>query len=128
MDNQSSSLVYFVKMGETYHDSGDKANMRIFFSQSGHTYCRIPARDSKWQGKQCFHGNEKFVKRMDIIQANISETDVGFSTSGYGSACIQVVPPDLKVHKLATRSTRMDGGCVSNKLDTPKSICFPTFC
>ena len=43
----SSSLVYLVKVGETYHDSGNQTNMRIFFSQSDHTSCRIPARDSK---------------------------------------------------------------------------------
>ena len=30
--------------------------------------------------------------------------------------------------KLATRSTCMDDGCISNKLVTPKSICLPTFC
>ena len=102
--------------------------MRILFSQSDHTYCRIPARDFKYQDRQGFQGNGKFVKRMDIKQANISETDTDFRTSGCGSVCIQVVPPDPNVHKLATRSTCMDGGCIGNKLVTPKSICLPTFC
>ena len=41
---------------------------------------------------------------------------------------MQFVPPDSKVHKLETRSTCMDGGCISNKLDTTKTICLPTFC
>ena len=61
---------------------------------------------------------------MDIKQANISATDTSFRTSGCGSVCIQVVPTDLRVHKLATRSTCMD----VNKLDAPKSISLPTFC
>ena len=38
------------------------------------------------------------------------------------------MPPDSKVHKLASRSACMDGGCISNELDTPKSIRLPTFC
>ena len=42
---------------------------------------------------------------MDITQANASETNTDFRTSGCGSVCIQVVPPDHKVHKLASRST-----------------------
>ena len=91
-------------------------------------YCRIPARGFKYQVRQGFQGNEKFVKRMDIKQTNISETDTGFRSSGCGSFCMQVVPPDPKVHKLATRSTCMDGGGISNTLDTPKSIRLPTFC
>ena len=64
----------------------------------------------------------------EIKQANISETDTRFRTSGCGSVCIRVAPRDHEVHKLATRSTFMDGGCISNKMDTPKSICFPSFC
>ena len=80
--------------------------------------------DFKYQGRQDFQENEKFVKRMDIKQANISETYTGFRISG--SVYIQVVPPDPKVHKLATRSTCMDGGCISDKLVIPKSICLPT--
>ena len=48
-------------------------------------------------------------------------------TSGCGSVCIQVVPPDPKVHKPATRSSCMDAGCISNKLDKPKGITFPPF-
>ena len=59
---------------------------------------------------------------MDIKQANVSETDTGFRNSGCGSVCMQVVPPDPKVHKMATRSTCMDGGYISNKLDASKSI------
>ena len=102
--------------------------MVILFNQSDHTYCRIPARDFKYQGRQGFQGNEKFIKRIDIKQANISETNTGFRTSECGSVWIQVVPPDPKVHKLATRFTCMDGGCISNKLDTLKSIRLPTFC
>ena len=66
---------------------------------------------------------------MDIKQANISETDTGFRASGCGSVCIQVVPPDPKVRKLATKSTCIDDGCISNELDTTKSSIFlPTFC
>ena len=93
--------------------------MGILFSQLDHSYCRIPAGDFKYQDRQGFQGNEKFVKRMDIKKANISETDTGFRTSGCGSVCIQVVPADPKVHKLATGSTCMGGGCISNKLDSP---------
>ena len=36
--------------------------------------------------------------------------------------------PYSKVPKLTTRSTGMDGGCISDKLDTPRSIRLPTFC
>ena len=86
----------------------------------------LTAGDFKYLGRQDFQENEKFVKRMDLKQANISETCAGFRTSG--SVCVQVVPPDPNVHKLATRSTCMDGGCISEKLVTSKSICFPTFC
>ena len=102
----------------------------ILFNQSDYTYCRIPAGDLKYQGRHGFQGNEKFFKRMDITQANTSETNTDFRTSGCGSVCIQVVPPDLKVHKLASKihATCMDGRCISNKLDTPKSIRLPTFC
>ena len=63
---------------------------------------------------------------MDKIlnkQAAASETD---RTSECGSACILVLPPDPKVYKLATRSTCMDGGCISNKLDL-KAYAFPPF-
>ena len=132
-NGQSSSISLFGKKGrdkKPTHDSGGKENMAILFSQSDHTYCRIPDGDftAEYQGGQGFQGNEKFVKRMGIKQSNISGTDTGFRTSGCGSVCIQVVPPDPKVHKLATRSTCMDAGCISNKLDTPKSIRFPTFC
>ena len=120
-NGQLSSISLFGKNGrdkQPTHDSGGKGNIGILFSQSDHAYCRIPARDFKYQGRQGFQGNEKFVKRMDIKQANISETDTGFRTSRYGSVYIQVVPPDLEVHMLATRFTCMDGGCISNKLDT----------
>ena len=96
--------------------------MAILFSQSDHTYCRKSARDFKYQGRQ------NFVKQMDIKLANISETYTGVRTSVCGSACIQVVPPDPKVHKLANKSTCMDDGPISNKPVTPKSICLPTFC
>ena len=65
---------------------------------------------------------------MDIEQAKMLETDKGFRSNWYGSVCIQVVPPDPKVHKLATRSTFMDGRCISNKLYTRKSMRLPTFC
>ena len=102
--------------------------MGILFRPSDHNYCRIPTRDFEYQGRQGLKKNEKFVNRVNIKQINVSETDAGFRTSGCGSVCMQVVPPDSKVHKLETRSTCMDGGCISNKLDTPKSICLPTFC
>ena len=59
---------------------------------------------------------------MDIKEANISETDTGFRTNGCGFVFIQVVPLDPKVHKLTTISPCMDGGCILNKLDIPKSI------
>ena len=64
---------------------------------------------------------------MDIKQANISEIDTSSRTSGCGSVWIQVMPPDTKVNKLATRPTSIDGRCISNKLDTPKSVHFPNF-
>ena len=49
-------------------------------------------------------------------------------TDTSGSICIQVVFLDPKIHKLTTRSTCMDGGYISNKLDKPKSICLPSIC
>ena len=52
--------------------------MGILFSQSDRTYCRIPTRDVKYQRRQGFQGTEKFIKRMDLKQANISETNTGF--------------------------------------------------
>ena len=45
INGQSSSISLFGKNGrdkEPTHDSGDKENMEIFFSQSDYTYCRIP--------------------------------------------------------------------------------------
>ena len=84
-NKELAALAYLVKMGRTAaptRDSGGKENMGIFFSQSDHTYCRVPAKDFKYQSRQGFQGNEKFFKRMDIKQANISETDAGFRTSG----------------------------------------------
>ena len=77
--------------------------MGILFSQSDYSYCRIPVGDFKNQGRQGFQGNEKFVKQMNIKQANVSGTDTEFRTGGCGSVCIKVVPPDPKVQKLATR-------------------------
>ena len=121
---QSSSISLFGKNGrdkKSFHDSGGKGNMGILFIRSDHTYCRIPARDFKYQGRQGFQGNEQIIKRTDIKQANIQETDTGFSDSGCGYVCIQVVPPDPEKHKLASRSTCMDGGCILNKLATPKA-------
>ena len=38
------------------------------------------------------------------------------------------MPPDPKVQKLATKSTSIDGGCISNKLDTPKRVPLPKLC
>ena len=109
------------------HDSGGKGNMRIFFSQSDHIYCRIPARGFKYHSRQSSQVNEKFTKRMDIKRANVPENNTGFQASGCGSVCIQDGPPDPMVHNLATRSIHMDDGCISNKLDTPKSTHPPTF-
>ena len=48
------------------HDSGGKGNMRILLSQSDQIYCRTPAGDFKYQDRQGFQGNEKFVKQIDI--------------------------------------------------------------
>ena len=97
--------------------------MGILFSQSDHTYCRIPTRDFK------YHGRQNFVKQMDIKEANISKTYTGVRTSACGSACMKVVQPDSKVHKLETRSTCIDiVDTISNKLVTPKSISLFTYC
>ena len=52
---------------------------------------------------------------MDIKQANASETNTGFWTTGCGSVCIQ------SCHQIPN-------GCISNKLDIPKSMPLPTFC
>ena len=67
---------------------------------------------------------------MDIKQANISETYTGFRNSWCGSICIQVVPPDPKVDTLATRSTCVDGRCISNKkcCSHLKAYAFRPFC
>ena len=91
-------------------------------------FCQKTSIGGVWSGRQGFRRNEKFVKQMDIKQVNIFENESAFRTSGFRSVCIQVVPTDPKVHNLATRSTWMDGGCISNKLDTPKSIHIPSFC
>ena len=64
-NGQSSSISLFGKNGrdkKPTHNSGDKGDMGILFSQSGHTYCRIPAREFKYQDRQGFQGNENFVK------------------------------------------------------------------
>ena len=102
--------------------------MGILFSRSYHTYCRIPAEDFKYQGRQSFQGNEKFIMHMDLEQINVSETDTCPGTSGCGSVWIHVVSSDPKIHNLATRSTCMDSGYISNKLDKPKSIYLPIIC
>ena len=89
-NRRSSSISLFGKNGrekKPTNDSGGKGNMGILFTQSDHTYCRIPAGDFKYQGRQGFQGNGKFVKQMDIKEANISETNIGFRTSGCGSVC-----------------------------------------
>ena len=128
---QSRNISLFGKNGrdkKPTHDSRGKGNIEILFSQSDHTYSRISSDDFKYQGRQGLQENEKFVKRMNIKQSNVSETDTGFRNSGCGSACIQVVPPDPKVHELTTRSMCMDGGCISNNLDPPKSIRLLIFC
>ena len=96
--------------------------MRILFSQPDYIYFRITAEYFKYYGRKGFHRNKKFVK------ANGCETDIGYRISGCGSVCIQVVPPDPKVHKLAATSSFMDGGYTSTKLDAPKSMLLPTFC
>ena len=104
-NGQSSSISLFGEKQrgkKPTHGSGGKENMGILFSQSDHAYCRIPARNFK------YHGRQNFVKQMDIKEANISKTYTGVRTSVCGSACIQVVQPDSKVHKLATRSTCRD--------------------
>ena len=127
-NGQSSSISLYGKNvtgKKPTHDSGGKENMGTLCNQSDHTYCRIPTGDCKYQGRQ---GNESFIERMDIKQANIPESDTDFRTSGWGSICIQVVAPDPKVKKLATRSICKYGGCISNKLDTPKGIRLHTFC
>ena len=93
---QSCSINLFGKNGKNKkptHDSRGNRNMGILFSQSDPTYCRIPAGTYKYQERRGF---QKFVERMAIKQANVSETDTGFRTSGRGSGCIQVVPPDPK--------------------------------
>ena len=53
-----------------------------------------------------------------------SQTDLGFRTSGFGSVSIQVVSLDPKVHKLELRSRSIDGGKISDKLET---YTFPAF-
>ena len=60
------------------HDPRCKGNRGVLFSQSDHNYCRITAGHFKYQGRQGFQGNEKIFRRIDIKQANISETDTGF--------------------------------------------------
>ena len=127
----SSSINLFGKnrrYKKPIHDSGGKGNMGIFFIQSDHIYCRISAGDFKYQEREVFQGNKKLVKWMDIKQANTSEIDTGFRTSGCGSTCIHVMLPNPKVHKMATRLKSIDGGCISNKLGTPKSVYLPEFC
>ena len=60
-NGQSSSISLFGKNGrdkKPTHDSGGKGDMGILFSQSDQTYCRIPARDFKYHGRQGFQGNE----------------------------------------------------------------------
>ena len=59
MDNQAT-LAHLVKMGGTgnlTYDSGGKGNIRILFSQSDQTYCRIP-------------GQTRLPGKLKIRQAN----------------------------------------------------------
>ena len=118
-NGQSSSISLFGKNErdkKPTHDSGGKGNMGILFIQSDRVYCRITW-NIKYQGKQVFQGNEKFFKQIDIEPANISETDTGSTSSGFGSVCIQVVPTDFKVYKLTTRSACMDGAIMRKLKD-----------
>lgn len=64
---------------------------------------------------------------MDLELKNASKTDTGLGTGGCGSVCIQIVSSDPKLHKVTTRSTCMNGGYISNKLDKPKAYAFPPF-
>lgn len=130
-NGQPSSISLFGENGgnkKFSYDSRSKGNMGILYGQSDHTYCRVPPWDFKYQSRQSFQGNETFVKRMDIEQNNFSESGSSHGASRCGSVCIQVVSSDTKVHKLATRSTCLDGRCISNKLGASKSLCLPTIC
>ena len=73
--------------------------------------------------------NTRADKAFRKMENSSSEwiTDIGFRTIGCEPVCIEVVPPDPKAHKLATRCICMNGGCISNKLATSKSIRFSTF-
>ena len=79
--------------------------MGHLFSQSDHIYCRIPAGNSKYQGRQSFQGKVKFIKQS--YQA------------------LGLVDVDLIASRLCYQIPRyirsMNGGCISIKLDKPKS-------
>ena len=79
-----AALAHLLKMGE---GGGAKSLLMIQEAKEKWGFCFIYF---KYQGRQVFWENEKFVKRMDIKQANVSETDSGFRTSGCESVCIQV--------------------------------------
>ena len=80
----SSSISSLVKNGG---EGGAKSLLMIQEAKEIWEFCFIYF---KYQGRQDFWENVKFVKRMDIKQANVSETDPGFRTSGCESVCIQV--------------------------------------
>ena len=74
-NKELAALAYLVKMGRTAaptHDSGGKENMVIFFSQSDHTYCGIPAKDFKYQGRQGFqemkNSSSEWILNKPIFQ------------------------------------------------------------
>ena len=79
-----AALAHLLKMGER---GGAKSLLMIQEAKEIWEFCFIYF---KYQGRQDFWENEKFVKPMDIKQANVSETDPGFRTSGCESVCIQV--------------------------------------
>ena len=78
--------------------------IRNFYGLRVHIYCRIPASDFEYHGKQNLLVDEEFFKRMDIKQVIVSERDTSYKASGCGSVCILVVSADVKLHKLANRS------------------------
>ena len=82
-NGQSRNIRLFGKNGrdkKPSNGSADKGNIGILFSQSDHTYCRIPARDLKYQGKQGFKGNNNFSREWILSRPMFQKRIQGLGT------------------------------------------------
>ena len=117
MDNQAA-LAYLVKMegARNLLTIQEAKEIWEFCLANQITYCRIPAEDSKYQGRPGIQGNEKFVKPQALGPVNVDL---------FRSWLYHQIP------KYISRQPDPHAWMVDafkKKLDTPKSIRFPIFC